>query len=113
LDISIQAQIINLFFEFRKKRNLAILFIAHKLSVISYFSDTFAVMHKGKIVELAPAEELFSIPRHQYTQAMLSAAPIIDPGEERTRERLKYDVKEEKGMMTLISTNHYVLEEKI
>ena len=113
LDISIQAQIINLFFELRKKRNLAILFIAHKLSVVSYFSDIVSVMHKGKIVELAPAEELFSNPRHQYTQAMLSAAPIIDPGEERTRERLKYDVKEEKGTMTLISTNHYVLEEKI
>lgn len=80
LDVSVQAQIINLMQELQEEYHLTYLFVAHDLSVIYYISDFVAVMYLGKIVESAETEELFSHPLHPYTQALLSAAPVIDQG---------------------------------
>ena len=94
LDVSIQAQIINLLEELQDKLNLTYLFIAHDLSVVKHISDRIAVMYVGKVVELSPAKDLYRRPRHPYTGSLLSAIPIPDPGLERSRERiiLKGDV---------------------
>lgn len=90
LDVSIQAQVINLLNELREKMNLTILFIAHDLSVVKYFSDRIAVMYFGKIVEMADAEELFANPLHPYTKSLLSAIPLPDPHYEKKRKRVVY-----------------------
>lgn len=91
LDVSIQAQVINLMNELRHRLGLTILFIAHDLSVIKYFSDRIGVMYYGKLVEMADADELFNNPLHPYTQALLSAIPLPDPMYEKDRKRIKYD----------------------
>ncbi len=91
LDVSIQAQVMNLLNELREKMNLTIIFIAHNLSVVKYFSDRIAVMYFGKIVELATCEELFKNPLHPYTKALLSAIPLPDPRYEEKRKRIVYD----------------------
>ena len=91
LDVSIQAQVINLLDDLRKKMNLTILFIAHDLSVVKYFSDRIGVMYMGKLVELAPSEELFTHPLHPYTKSLLSAIPLPDPRRERQRVRIPYE----------------------
>jgi len=91
LDVSIQAQVVNLMNELKKQRNLTYLFIAHDLSMVKYISDRVAVMHKGKIVELANSDELYNNPLHPYTKSLLSAIPLPDPRTERTRKRIPYD----------------------
>ena len=91
LDVSIQAQVMNLLGELRQKRGLSILFIAHDLSVVKYFSDRIGVMYFGHLVELADSEELFARPLHPYTKALLSAIPLPDPHAERSRRRITYN----------------------
>lgn len=90
LDVSIQAQVMNLLQDLREKMGLTILFIAHDLSVVKYFCDRIGVMYLGKLVELAPAEELFAHPLHPYTKSLLSAIPIPDPRAEKKRRRIVY-----------------------
>ena len=91
LDVSIQAQVINLLNELREELGLTILFIAHDLSVVKYFSDRIGVMYFGKMVELADADELFRHPMHPYTRSLLSAIPLPDPRYEKQRVRVTYN----------------------
>ena len=91
LDVSIQAQVINLLNDLRERLGLTILFIAHDLSVVKYFSDRIGVMYFGKMVELADSDELFKNPLHPYTRSLLSAIPLPDPIYEKKRERIIYN----------------------
>ena len=91
LDVSIQAQVINLLMDIKKEMDLTILFIAHNLAVVKYFSDRIGVMHFGTMVELADADELYAHPVHPYTKSLLSAIPQPDPDREKDKQRLYYD----------------------
>ena len=91
LDVSIQAQVINLLNDLRERLGLTILFIAHDLSVVKYFSDRIGVMYFGKMVELADSDELFKNPLHPYTRSLLSAIPLPDPIYEKQRTRIHYN----------------------
>ncbi|MEI6389355.1 MAG: ATP-binding cassette domain-containing protein [Spirochaetota bacterium] len=91
LDVSIRAQVLNLLSRLQKEKGLTYLFIAHDLSVVRFISDRIAVINKGELVELADTEELFTRPLHPYTRALLSAIPIPDPVQERSKEILVYD----------------------
>ena len=114
LDVSIQAQVINLLNELREKLGLTILFIAHDLSVVKYFSDRIGVMYYGKLVELASSDELFAHPMHPYTKSLLSAIPLPDPIYEKKRKRIEYnpiaehDYRVDKPSLREISPNHFV-----
>lgn len=114
LDVSIQAQVINLLNDLREKLGLTILFIAHDLSVVKYFSDRIGVMYFGKLVELATAEELFKNPLHPYTKSLLSAIPLPDPNYEKQRKRIIYnplaehDYSEFKPELREVSEGHFV-----
>ncbi|MBQ7164874.1 MAG: ATP-binding cassette domain-containing protein [Clostridia bacterium] len=114
LDVSIQAQVINLLNDLRDKFGLTILFIAHDLSVVKYFSDRIGVMYFGKMVELASSDELFAHPLHPYTKSLLSAIPLPDPHYEKKRVRMIYnpmaehDYSEDKPSMREVSPKHFV-----
>ncbi len=88
LDVSIQAQVVNLLTELQNKLGLTYLFVAHDLSMVKHISDRVAVMYLGKVVELAPSEELYSNPQHPYTKTLLSAIPIPDPEVEVNKKRI-------------------------
>ena len=91
LDVSVQAQVINLLNQLKSEMGLTILFIAHNLSVVKYFSDRIGVMYYGKLVEMADSDELFAHPMHPYTRALLSAIPEPDPVAEKKRKKIHYD----------------------
>ena len=111
LDVSIQAQIVNLFQDLRERLGLAYLFIAHDLSMVRYLCQRVAVMLRGRIVEIGPTEAIFEDPRHPYTQALLSAVPIPDPDIERTRRRLVYDPDQaaSAGQLEEVTPGHWAL----
>lgn len=97
LDVSIQAQVVNLLKDIQAKQNLTMLFIAHDLSMVKYISDRIAVMHHGRLVELASADEIYANPLHPYTKSLLSAIPEPDPVSERRRSLVPYSAREEVG----------------
>ena len=94
LDVSIRAQVLNLLKKFQREKDLTIIFIAHDLSVVRYISDRIAVIHKGRIVELAETEELFKNSLHPYTKSLLSAVPMPDPQIEKNKHLLVYDANQ-------------------
>ena len=114
LDVSIQAQVINLLNDLRNKMGLTIMFIAHNLSVVKYFSDRIGVMYYGKLVELAPSDELFAHPLHPYTKSLLSAIPYPDPHHEKHRQRIEYnphkahDYSVDKPILREILPGHFI-----
>ena len=114
LDVSIQAQVINLLNDLKQELGLTILFIAHNLSVVKYFSDRIGVMYYGKMVELANSDDLYSHPLHPYTRALLSAIPQPNPLTERKRRRVDYvperdhDYSREKPEMREVEPGHFV-----
>lgn len=110
LDVSIQAQVVNLLKKLQRERNLTYLFIAHDLSMVKYISDRIAVMYQGRIVELGPADEIYNTPQHPYTKSLLSAVPQPDPLSERKRQRIPYSHEEVDGELIRkeVSPGHYV-----
>ncbi len=114
LDVSIQAQVINLLNDLKEQLGLTILFIAHDLSVVKYFSDRIGVMYFGKMVELATSDELFAHPLHPYTKSLLSAIPLPDPISEKKRKRITYnplashDYTVDKPSMREVAPGHFV-----
>ena len=111
LDVSIQAQIVNLFRHLQQEHGFSILFIAHDLAMVEYLCDRIGVMYRGRLVELAPTEKMFAHPLHTYTQMLLSAIPYPDPIRERNRPRLcaedlEFDTQ---GAFREVHSGHYVL----
>src|SRR5690625_3702722 len=112
LDVSIQAQVINLFKQLQEEFGLTYLFIAHDLAVVKYLSDRIGVMKDGHLVELAPSKELYENPIHPYTKSLLSAILSSDPATERNRKRVKYDPSmhdgHEESTLREITSGHWV-----
>ena len=114
LDVSVQAQVINLLNDLRDRFGLTIMFIAHDLSVVKYFSDRIGVMYFGNLVELADSDELFAHPMHPYTKSLLSAIPLPDPVYEKSRKRIVYnplaehDYSVDKPSLREVSPGHFV-----
>lgn len=113
LDVSIRAQVLNLMNKFKEERGLTYMFIAHDLSVVRYFSDRIAVIHNGRIVEIAPTDVLFKYPLHPYTISLLQAVPMPDPIIEKQKELVIYDdsgrdLSGPKPKLTEIRPGHYV-----
>lgn len=114
LDVSVQAQVINLLNDLKDEMGLSILFIAHNLSVVKYFSDRIGVMYYGHLVEVANGDDLYKNPLHPYTKALLSAIPEPNPITERTRKRVDYDPERdhdysvEKPSMVEVEPDHFV-----
>ena len=114
LDVSIQAQIVNLLRHCNQEHGCSILFIAHDLSMVEYLCDRVGVMYRGRLVEVAPTAELYADPVHPYTKALLSAIPIPDPIAERNRQRVDFcelDMQWD-GTLTEVSPGHYVLRKE-
>lgn len=114
LDVSIQAQVVNLMKQIQKKTETAILFIAHDLSMVKYISDRIGVLHLGHLVETGTTEEIFSHPIHPYTKSLLSAIPSPNPAVERHRTSIHYDYEASgidytAGTQHLVEGSHYVL----
>lgn len=114
LDVSIQAQVVNLMKKIQKETNIAYLFIAHDLSMVKYISDRIGVLHLGHLVETGTAEEIFTNPLHPYTKSLLSAIPHPNPKVEKARTSLTYNYETsgldyEKGTQHQVSDTHYVL----
>lgn len=114
LDVSIQAQIVNLFKHLREEHGFSILFIAHDLAMVEFLCDRIGVMYHGRLVEVAPTAELFANPLHPYTRALLSAIPIPDPIAERNRPRMNFDELEfdREGQLVEASPGHFVLRKE-
>ena len=114
LDVSIQAQIINLFKHCNRDHGYTMLFIAHDLSMVEYLCDRVGVMYHGKLVEVAPTADLYANPRHPYTKALLSAIPIPDPIAERNKKRIDFeDVEFDRdGVLTEVAPGHFVLRKE-
>lgn len=111
LDVSIQAQVVNLLLKLQREKGITFLFIAHDLSMVKYISDRIAVMHFGKIVELGPADDIYNHPLHDYTKSLLSAIPQPDPESERTRKRVTYQddsANNHERQLHEIRPQHYV-----
>jgi oligopeptide transport system ATP-binding protein len=110
LDVSIQAQVVNLLKELQKTKKLTYLFIAHDLSMVKYISDRIGVMYKGKLLEMGEAEEIYNHPIHPYTKSLISAIPLPDPYYERNRRRISYTPTLEREGLKLrkLKPNHYV-----
>jgi len=113
LDVSIQAQIVNLFMELQESMGVAYLFIAHDLAMVRHLCHRVAVMLRGRIVEMASTEQLFQDARHPYTQALISAMPIPDPDREQARQRIFYDAVTPPAEARLreVSPGHWVLDQ--
>lgn len=114
LDVSIQAQIVNLFQHLQQEHGFSILFIAHDLSMVEYLCDRVGVMYRGHLVELAPTAELYAAPLHPYTQALLSAIPLPDPITERDREYPDFDEMTFPltGTLREVTPGHFLLKEE-
>lgn len=112
LDVSIQAQVVNLMKDLQRKRGITYLFIAHDLSMVKYISDRIGVMHHGKLLEVGPADEVYEHPLHPYTESLISAVPVPDPQVERTRHRKDYDASVEEQVkgrkLREITPQHFV-----
>lgn len=114
LDVSIQAQVVNLMQRLQEEKGITFLFIAHDLSMVKYISDRIGVMYFGKLVELGPSDQIYKHPQHEYTKSLLSAIPLPDPESERTRTRSSYEpdvhqyTDDEEQELREVGPEHYV-----